>query len=80
MVVTDAAAVEPYRLGVSLITQLMQQPDFAWRRKGEALTWLMGTPRLYADFQAGKTVDEFLAADLADHEAWRQDRQEFLLY
>jgi uncharacterized protein YbbC (DUF1343 family) len=80
VVVTDAAAVEPYRLGVSLITQLMLQPDFAWRREGEALTWLMGTPRLYADFQAGKTVDEFLAADLADHEAWRQDRQEILLY
>jgi uncharacterized protein YbbC (DUF1343 family) len=78
--VTDAAAAEPYRLGLSLVTELMRQPNFAWRREGEALTWLFGTDRLLADLLAGRSVDEIVAADSADHDAWRQARREFLLY
>ena len=78
--VTDAAKAEPYRLGLDLVTQFMQQPDFEWRREGEALTWLFGTDRLFSDIQAGKTVDEIVASDSADHEVWRQARQAILLY
>ena len=78
--VTDAAQAEPYRLGLDLVTQLMKQPDFEWRREGEALTWLFGTDRLFSDIRSGKSVDEIVAADSADHEAWRQTRQPYLLY
>jgi len=78
--ITDAAAAEPYRLGVSLVTQLMKQPDFQWRRDGEALTWLFGTDRLLVDLLAGKIVDEIVAANSADHASWRDRRQASLLY
>ena len=78
--VTDAAQAEPYRLGLDLVTQLMKQPDFEWRRDGEALTWLFGTDRLFSDIRSGKSVDEIVAADSSDHEAWRQTRQPYLLY
>jgi len=80
VVVTDRSAAEPYRLGVSLVTELMTQPGFEWRRDGEALTWLMGTQRLYEDIQAGMSVDEIVAFDEVDHETWRQEREAFLLY
>ena len=78
--VTDTALAEPYRLGLSLVTEMMQQPDFGWRRDGEALTWLFGTDRLLEALQAGKSVGEILAADLADHAAWRSARSASLLY
>ena len=80
VVVTDRSTAEPYRLGVNLVTELMKQPDFEWRRDGGALTWLMGTPRPFEDFQAGMSVDEIVAFDEDDHETWRQERQPFLLY
>lgn len=80
VVVTDRSTAEPYRLGVILVTELMKQPEFEWRREGAALTWLMGTPHLYEDFQASMSVDEIVAFDEDDHEAWRQERQPFLLY
>lgn len=78
--VTDTAAAEPYRLGLDLVTQLMKQPDFEWRRDGEALTWLFGTDRLLTGIRAGKSVDEIVALDSSDHQAWRQARQAYLLY
>lgn len=78
--VTDAKRAEPYRLGVALVSELLKQADFEWRRDGEALTWLMGTPRLYEDFQMAMSVDEIVEFDLPDHEAWRKERQPFLLY
>jgi len=78
--VIDRAAAEPYRLGVSLLSVLHLQPGFEWRRQGEALTWLVGTPRLLTDLQAGKSVDEIVATDAADHRAWRSDRKEALIY
>lgn len=78
--VTDPATAQPYRLGVSLLAALHRLDEFEWRRQGEALTWLVGTPQLLADLQAGKTVDEIVAADAADHQAWRRDRKEALLY
>jgi len=78
--VTDPAQAEPYRLGVSLLAILSRQPGFAWRDGGEALTRLLGSPRPLQDLQAGKTVEQILAADAADHAAWRRDRRPALLY
>lgn len=77
--VTDPAAAEPYRLGVTLLAVLSRQPGFEWR-DGDTLTPLLGTPRLLQDLRAGKTVEEILAADAADHAAWRRDRRPALLY
>jgi hypothetical protein len=41
---------------------------------------LLGTPRLFQDLRAAKAVKEILAADAADHAAWRRDRRPALLY
>jgi uncharacterized protein YbbC (DUF1343 family)/CubicO group peptidase (beta-lactamase class C family) len=78
--VTDPAKVEPYRLGISLLVILSRRPGFEWRDGGEALTRLVGTPRLFQDLRAGKTVEEILKADSAAHSAWRRDRRRVLLY
>jgi uncharacterized protein YbbC (DUF1343 family)/CubicO group peptidase (beta-lactamase class C family) len=78
--VTDPAAADPYRLGVTLLAILSRQPGFEWRNNGDALTHLVGTPRLLQDLRAGKTAEEILAAETANHAAWRRDRQPALLY
>lgn len=78
--VVDAVAAEPYRLGVSLVVELMRQPEFEWRRGGEALSWLVGTPRLFEDLVSGMSADQIVAVDAADHEVWRHERRAFLLY
>jgi uncharacterized protein YbbC (DUF1343 family)/beta-glucosidase-like glycosyl hydrolase len=78
--VTDHSVAEPYRLGVALVQALGGQSEFEWRREGEALTWLLGTKRVLSDLQAGKSVDEIVAADRAEHESWREERREFLIY
>jgi hypothetical protein len=44
------------------------------------LTWLVGTGRLLADLRRGRTVEEIIEADRADHEAWRRARESALLY
>ncbi len=78
--VIDPARAEPYRLGLTLVEALAREPDFAWRRGGEALTWLLGTPRVYQQLAAGMAVEEILATDEADHTAWRAQRRVALLY
>jgi CubicO group peptidase (beta-lactamase class C family)/uncharacterized protein YbbC (DUF1343 family) len=78
--VTDAGAADPYRLGVELLAALVNQPGFAWLRDGEALTWLVGTPRLGERLAAGLSPDAIVAADAADHAAWRAARRPALLY
>ncbi len=78
--VTDPAVADPYRLGISLLAALTRHPEFRWRRDGEALTWLLGTPNVFAALEAQATVEEILETDLADHAAWRLRRREFLLY
>jgi uncharacterized protein YbbC (DUF1343 family) len=78
--VTDPAKVEPYRLGVSLLAAFSRQAGFEWRDGGEALTRLIGTPRLLQDLRAETTVEEILTADAADHAAWRRERRPVLLY
>jgi uncharacterized protein YbbC (DUF1343 family)/CubicO group peptidase (beta-lactamase class C family) len=78
--VTDPALAEPYRLGVTLLAALSRQPGFEWREGGDALTRLVGSPRLVEALRSGKTVEEILASDAADHAAWREDRRPALLY
>jgi len=78
--VTDPGKAEPYRLGITLLVHLSRQPGFAWRDGGEALSRLLGSPRPLQDLRAGKTVEEILAADAADHAAWLRDRRPALLY
>ncbi len=78
--VADRALAEPYRLGLTLVEALAREPGFEWRRGGDALTWLLGTPRIYQDLSAGRSAEEILAADSADHAAWRATRQAALLY
>ena len=77
---TDARAAQPYRLGVELLAALSSQPGFAWRDGGAGLTWLVGTPELFAALARGDRVAEILARDAADHDAWRRRRAPFLLY
>jgi uncharacterized protein YbbC (DUF1343 family)/beta-glucosidase-like glycosyl hydrolase len=78
--ISDVAVAEPYRLGVTLVYALSQQPGFEWRQGGEALTRLLGTGRVLRALQDGGSVDEIIAADRSDHEAWRAARQVALLY
>jgi uncharacterized protein YbbC (DUF1343 family) len=78
--VTDPATAQPYRLGVTLLAALSSRTGFEWKRDGAALTWLLGTSRLLDDLRRGKTVEQILDADRADHEAWRRVRKPALLY
>jgi uncharacterized protein YbbC (DUF1343 family) len=78
--VVDADSAQPYRLGVSLLAAASKQAGFEWSRDGQALTWLVGTPRLREDLVSGKTVEQIVEADFADHNAWRQSRSGVLLY
>ena len=78
--VTDPAAAEPYRLGVSLLAALQGRAGFEWRKEGAALTTLVGTPRLLEELRQGKTVEQILDADRADQAAWRAAREPALLY
>jgi uncharacterized protein YbbC (DUF1343 family) len=78
--VTDAAAAEPYRLGVNLLTTLQNLPGFEWRQDGAALTRMVGTPKLIDALRAGRTPEQILAADQEDHQAWRRERKAALLY
>ena len=80
VVVIDPSVAEPYRLGVELVTALSRLPDFEWRREGEALTWLLGTDRVFADLASGRSAAAIVAADHADHEAWRREVAGHLLY
>ena len=72
----DAQAV---RLG-AVDAALAREPTFEWRRGGEALTWLLGTRRVFRDLDNRVAVAEILAADAADHAAWRAARRPALLY
>ncbi len=78
--VTDAGAARPYRLGLELLAALGRQAEFAWLEEGAALTRLLGTRRVGEQLRQGTPVPAILAADRADHEAWRAARQASLLY
>ena len=78
--VDDAQRAEPYRLGITLLRAVSKQSGFGWKRDGGALTWLIGTPEPYRALRAGKSIDEIVRSDAADHAAWRIARQAALLY
>ena len=78
--VTDSGVAEPYRLGVTLLAVLSRDPGFDWRRDGAALTWLLGTSKLYTGLDAERSVADIVADDRADHDAWRIARRPALLY
>ena len=78
--VTDANRAEPYRLGLELLAGLARQPEYAWRDEGAALTRLLGTARVGEQLRRREPVSAILAADRADHEAWRAARRAALLY
>lgn len=78
--ITDPDAAPTYRLGVELLIALSGRPEFEWRRDGDALRWLVGTPRLLDDIKQGKTVEQIIDADRADHATWAEARQPVLLY
>jgi uncharacterized protein YbbC (DUF1343 family) len=80
VVARDEDLAQPYRMGVAVVLELSRQPGFEWRREGEALTWLVGTARLFENLQADRSLDEIVAADSADHAAWRAARKSSLLY
>lgn len=78
--VTDPASAEPYRLGIALLAALSRQDGFVWRDEGAALTRLLGTPRVLESLRKRLSVDQIVAADGADHAAWRDRRRAALLY
>lgn len=78
--VTDAHEASAYRLGIGLLHQLQHEPGFAWRDGDDALTWLLGTPRVYEQLTSDADVEAVLAADVDDHQAWRDARRPYLLY
>jgi len=78
--ITDAAAAEPFRLGVNLLMTLQNLPGFEWRQDGAALTRMVGTPKLIDALRGGRTAEQILAADRQDHEVWRRERKPALLY
>ncbi|MGH9379543.1 MAG: exo-beta-N-acetylmuramidase NamZ family protein [Thermoanaerobaculia bacterium] len=78
--VTDPLAASPYHFGIALLHRLQLEPGFAWRDAGDALTRLLGTPRVYEQLTSGAAVEAILAADLDDHAAWRDARRPYLLY
>jgi uncharacterized protein YbbC (DUF1343 family) len=78
--IEDPSAAEPYRLGLELVKDVTEDPEFEWRREGAALTWLLGTDDVFEALESGLSVDEIVAADAADHDAWRAARAEYLIY
>ncbi|HUP25653.1 MAG TPA: DUF1343 domain-containing protein [Thermoanaerobaculia bacterium] len=78
--VTDPDDAEPYRLGLELLAALSAERGFSWRDDGAALSWLLGTPEVYAALSRGDSVAQIVARDRDDHAAWRLERRPFLLY
>lgn len=78
--IVDQQPVYAYGQGLRVLTRLSRQTGFAWRRDGEALTWLVGTPTVYEALSSGRSVEEILAADREDQARWREQRSSALLY
>lgn len=80
--VSDAAAVEPFALGVALLRALRaSHPEFGWRNgDGASLDRLVGTRRLREALERGDSAADIVASDAADHLSWREERRAALLY
>lgn len=89
LVVTDAARLRPYRLGVELLAALREAAPgvFAWRREPyefvadrPAIDLLTGGGACRAALESGRGLDEWIASWGADEEAFRAERRAVLLY
>jgi uncharacterized protein YbbC (DUF1343 family)/CubicO group peptidase (beta-lactamase class C family) len=78
--IEDGATAQPYRLGLELLAALSRQQGFEWRDRGAALRRLLGTDRVGERLRRREPVADILAADIADHAAWRTARRAALLY
>jgi uncharacterized protein YbbC (DUF1343 family) len=79
--VTDAAEAQPYRLGVTLLTEMKKRhKEFAWLRDGSGFDRLVGTRSLRAAIDRGDSVDSIVAASAAGIEEFRRTRRASLLY
>jgi uncharacterized protein YbbC (DUF1343 family) len=73
VIVTDPRVADPWRLGIELLAELVQQPGFEWLRGGEAMTALLGTPAVDRG-QFRPALDELAVG------TWRDVRRAALLY
>lgn len=78
--VPEPANATPYLLGLTLLTQLRKQAGFEWLDGGQALTRLVGTPKVLAAIEAGDSPVEIIDGDREDVTAWRAARLPALLY
>jgi uncharacterized protein YbbC (DUF1343 family) len=78
--VTDAAAAQPYALGLRLLVALRQHPEFAWVRQGAWLDTLNGTGDVRAALERGEPVEAILDAQAPAIARWRELRRSALLY
>jgi uncharacterized protein YbbC (DUF1343 family) len=78
--VTDAAAADPWALGLRLLVGLRRHPEFAWVREGAGLDTLTGTKSVRAAIERGDAVDAILAAEAPAIERWHAERKPSLLY
>jgi uncharacterized protein YbbC (DUF1343 family) len=78
--VTDAAAAQPYALGLRLLVALRQHPEFAWVREGAWLDTLNGTGDVRAALERGEPVEAILDAQAPAIARWRARRRSALLY
>ncbi len=90
IVVTDAAAFRPYRIGLELLAALVRHggADFAWRKAPyefvadePAIDLLTGSPDYRQEIESGgEGLAELAASWAEDEEAFRRERREILLY
>lgn len=79
--VSDAGEAQPYRLGVTLLTEMKKRhKEFAWLRDGSGFDRLVGTRSLRAAIDRGDSVDAIVAASAAGIEEFRRTRRASLLY
>ena len=79
--VTDAAAAEPWKLGLTLLIEMKKRHrEFAWNGDGSGFDRLVGSKALRASIDRGASVEDILQEESADVEAFRKARAPFLLY
>jgi len=78
--VTDAHIADPYRLGVTLLHELMRQQGFEWRLGGDALVRLTGTRELLESLLSGASVDQILAGEEEACRHWVVQRRAASIY
>jgi uncharacterized protein YbbC (DUF1343 family) len=85
--VTDAAAVDPVRVGVEMLVGLTTlYPDFAWRQDAWDTArpfWidkLTGSPRLRTQIDDGASAADVVAAWKRETAQFAADRRRYLLY